>query len=528
MREFSKQIAPHLIQGLRPERRMDRNAEFLHEAFNVRIADTGMEPYRRIVDPFGGALPVDFPFPQLYIGEMNTLLLYEGGISIVNRATTPWTLSAMPYRAVDGEPGSDILPGGVWHIADMKDAFYLFNGETTVAAINNQSEWLIDRVIKINTGTHFRGRVVVGGIDPEQIWSRGWHEILTFWQRQDNMLPNIPLDDIGPNFVMWGSIGGGDFPLWLFDPEILHRGPIKQLTRDGTHRLPAQESYAMDRIRQGQFGFMPMPYPGVIYAVKPLGNGVMVYGSEGIAYMPHVSAAEPAPTFGLTPIMRNGIAGRGAVAGNEHMHVFVDREGDVWRMPADLDLKKLGYREWTRDLLDSQLSVSHDPKRVDFYISTPDTCFLLTTNGMSQVHQQPTSVSVQGSDLIGLFNETLVPEYELDDEMRIVTNMFDMNLRGQKTITAFGVGINTASPVRVAIDYRYSKSEEFKRTHFVTCNKEGNAILRIAGTEFRAVVHVDDYENAELDYIKVRWQSADKRSIRGVDDSAALVDTEIQ
>ena len=274
----------------------------------------------------------------------------------------------------------------------------------------------------------------------------------------------------------------------------------------------------MDRIRQGQFGFMPLPFSGDILRVKELGNGVMVYGSEGVAYMPHVAGAELAPTFGLQMLNSVGIASRSAVGGTEHMHVFIDTYGDLWRINTEMQLTRLGYREWLAPMLGTDIIISYDPHFADFYISNSDVCYLYTGDGMSEVRQQPTSIHSLGGELVGAFDEVS------DTDARIVTNTFDMNIRAQKTITAIGVGISTESPVYVAVDYRYSKGDEYQRSHFVRLNKEGNAVLRVAGTEFRVVIHVPDRQDMEIDYIKVRWQSSDKRPIRGVDDSTALTD----
>ena len=526
MREFSTYIEQYLANGLRPETYNERNEPYLHKALNVRATTSGLRPHTPIVNPFSGVSVTAFPFPQLYIGEAGSLLLAQNYIARVNRSVTPWDISLLPVSPIDELPGTAIPDGGAWHIADMRGAFYAFSGACNAALLRDNSTLLIDRKILINTGTHYKGRIVVGGIDPTEIWSRGWEEILTFWDKnRDNMLPDLPMDDIGSSYVMWGSIGGGDFPLWLFDPSIIHRGPIGEPTRDGTYRLPADQSYAIDKIRTGQFGFMPIPYAGTIHCVKPLGNGVMVYGSDGISYLPHVSM-EPAPTFGLQLVASFGIAGRGCVTGTDSMHVFMDDNGDIWRITADMSLNRLGYKEWFVDMLGGPITMSFNTQLADTYISDGVSTFVLTDSGLTEMPQHPTSINHVSGGVIGVYSESLVetePEvFEPDAQGLIVTNTVDMNLRAQKTVTGVGVGISTENVASVAIDYRFTKGEEYRRTRFVPLNREGNAVIRVAGTEFRVVLHIDSAEDVEIDYIKLRWQSHDKRAIRGVDDSMAI------
>lgn len=516
MREFTAHMNEHLINGLYREERTRLNDPLLSEAYNVRAMEHGLEAHRRVVDPFDGNIVVSFPFPQLYVGEHQTLLLGEQFISSVNRASSPW--SSSPYSMTPVESGgvTTIPAGGVWHVVDLKDVWYLFNGECTVAKLPDSDNPYLDTQIKITTGTHFRGRVVVGGLRPAEIWSRGWDRIFSFWKENNVIPPGVEHDDVNRNYVMWGSIGGGDFPLWLIKPDIITEGHIQSKAHHD-YMYPADETYAMEQLRLGQFGFMPMPFQGEVLCVKPLGNGVMVYGEDGIVYLPHVSAAEPAPTFGMRPVMMTGVMSRGAVGGSDLFHVFVDSGGSLWSIDAELNPQRLGYKHFFEGMAGDDILITHDEERTAFYISNGENTYLLSS-GLTEVSQHLTSLRFVDGSLTGLF------EQDEDDEARVVTMPLDMNLRAIKTATGLNVGVRCSAPVYGAIDFRYQRGEAFQRTPFVVLNREGNATIRAAGIEFRAVIKCDDYEDFELDYIKLRWQSSDRRAVRGVDDASFLTE----
>lgn len=508
MREFTKVISTALIAGLRNDERSLRNRDFLEEAFNVVAREEGLDYLNTISDPFEGNETVSFPFPQLYRGQGETLLLEATSISSVDESGTPWTSTPLTTD-------NPIVSGGVWHVADFKESWYLFNKECIVAKIDKSFEgadYFVNSTVKVNTGTAFRGRVVIGGVNPNTIWPDEWSDVFAFWKENNQHLPDWVRSDPDRSYVMWGSIGGGDFPLWLFKPELIMSGSIPEPDsfEDG---IPT--SYVIEILKRNEFGFMPMPYQGEVLVVKELGNGIMAYGEDGIVYLPHVSGGDGlAPTFGLTNIMGVGIAGRGAVGGTKDAHIFIDDGGSLWTINSQLEINKLGYKEQFFDFLGSDIVITYDAENSEFYIASDSASYILS-RGLTQTHQHPTSLDHTGGGLVGLFSNTLDGAV-IDESVRIVSNPFDMNIRGTKTIVAVGLAVEAISDVRVAIDYRYNANDAFQRTHYQVINKEGNAMIRTHGLEFRLVVECDDYEGFALDFAHIKWQGDDKRFTRGL------------
>lgn len=519
MREFTKVIAPELVAGLRPDDRLQRNQQFLYEAFNVLARKEGLSGFESITDPFNGTLTVDFPFPQIYVGKEEILLLGKTQISEVDELSTPWDYTAIPI-----EDYEDIPEGGVWHVADFNGSWYLFNGSCIIGKIDG--EVFVNDQIDVSTGTNFRGRCIVGGLDASEVWGDHWDNIFEFWREKNSFLPQRVLDSPDQRYVMWSSIGGGDFPLWLFKPEILSVGSFD---KDDGYGRRVPDSFIIDRLRMNQLGFMPMPFRGKVLSVKELGNGVMVYGEDGIAYMPHSSGGEGiAPTFGMIRPLPVGIAGRGAVGGSNSQHIFIDIGGNLWSVgvgEAGVDYRRLGYKEYLLDLIEDDVVISFDSHRSEFYISGKEASYVLSS-GLTQINQHPTSVDYIAGGLVGLYKETL-DGGTIDNRVRVVTNPFDMNMRGVKTIVGLNVAEEAKSGVEVALDFRYKTSESFQRSHFVPLNNEGNAMIRVHGLEFRVVVKCSDFEDFSLDYIHVNWQPDDKRNTRGLGISPSAQGAEV-
>lgn len=511
MREFTVNFNEMFTNGLRPDERLPRNTPYLLSCDNVVCRNTGMEEYFPIEDPFQGNINVSYPYPAIYRGNYLSLLLEENRVGVIDESSLPWTVE---YYDTD----SYIPSGGVWQVMDLNNSFYLFNGQCIVAKIQDDDRLLVNTQVPANSGINFRGRSVIGGIRPTDIWTNEWDNIFYFWQERNTHLPNYVTEKPDKSYVMWGTIGGGDFPLWLFKPEMLEVGNVNY----GTYEDIANKSYLINQLRMNQFGFMPMPFQGDVLTVKTLGKGIMVYGEDAIVYMPHfdgrtVGNEQIPPTFGIQHVANFGMSKRMAVAGNDSNHIFMSDSGDIWTINAELSLNKLGYKEYFYPMLEhDNIVMDYTDDESDFYITDGNDSFILS-KGLSRVHQCPTSVFHTGGGLVGMFTN------EGSDDVFIKTNTFDMNIRGVKTVVNVNLAYDADDIVEVAIEYKYSSTGTFSRTPFQRVNKEGVAFVRAHGLEFRLVIKCATNDNFTLDYANVRWQADDKRNVRGlgaVQDSA--------
>ena len=503
MREFSINIEEHFTNGLRRDPRSRRNQVFSKESKGVVSRGFGLEGFEGFYDPFEGNINTAFPYPQIIRMKGDTLLGLETDLNLVDESTFPWTASA-----VDASP---LIPvGGAWEVIDFKEAYYLLNGSCIIAKIKDNDQYLVYSATDARTGLNFKGRSVIGGINPNKMFTGMWDNIFYNWREKVSFLPDHVASDPDASYVMWGSIGGGDFPLWMFQPKIMLHGNLEE--KGGYETI--DESYLMDRIRMNQFGFMPMPFQGDVLNIRELGNGVIVFGEDGIVYLPSfdgrtVGNEQIPPTFGMQNVESFGIAERSAVGGDTDGYMFVDDSGDLWVVTPELETTRLGYREYIYPMIGNDIRISKDKRRDVFYIASNDRCYAFG-NGLTRVDEYPTSLyAIKGGD-VALFGE------DTEKDILIVTNSFDMKFTGVKTISNIDIAYESNADLEVAVDFRYNYNEPFQRTRFQKVNIEGNAFLRVHGLEFRIVIKCSDKTDFVLDYATVRYQADDKRNVRGL------------
>lgn len=510
MREFSNNISQAFVNGLRPDARSLRSIEALYEAKNVRCAPEGMREPNDLNNPFG-AYTFAYPFPQLIRGERVTLLCFETEINIVDTTTDPWTYLPIVVQKLDKTAGT-IIAGGQWHFIDLGESWYLMNGSCVVfsdgqVVFEGDDEYYVDASVSINTGTVHNGRAFMGGL-ADDLWSNGWSEI--FNNIKDKVDQPIPLSSggIGKNTVMWSSVGAHDFPSWLFFP---HRGIFSNISDElrDLKDINFVNTELFNTLNRNEFGFKRMPFQGSVLAMRPLGDGIVIYGEDGVtALTPFLSRDTQISTMAQRTVANFGILSRSAIAGDSNIHLFIDQKGKLWSINSELSLQPLGYEYLFSPLLNSNLTITYDSNEGDFYISSDTRCFLFA-GGLTEVNDRITS----GFNLAGDFNAMFTTF--ADDEILVTSSIFDFGYRGIKTITSLQMGAHHTKPLSVAVDYRFSDNESFSRTPFVPVNKEGGAVVRISGTDFRFVIKGETDSGFELDYMQTKWQASDKRQIRG-------------
>lgn len=515
MREHFFLLLPTPPVGLRPRvRAVRRDVEYLTQAKNVRASQFGIEAYSPATDPFGGAIATTFPFPQYHRGMGRSLLFGETSISDVDESGVPWLASAIQtYDPEDVYVTKAIPAGGEWHIADLPEAFYAFNGncvvfKTGLEKLDNRPEKVfVQDSVTINTGCAFRGRIITGGFDPTNIWNLFWQGIFQDWQ--DKLVEHNlgwDLNDIGQNWVMWSSIGGSDFPLWLFFPPQYH----------GYESAPTADRL-LERMLRNELGWMPMPFQGQVHRVLPLRNSVIVYGDDGIVALRPIVAGvgnEMPATFGTQHVSHVGIPGRSYAFGFDDMHVFIDHTGALWQINGELQVAKLGYEEFLYDLLGVNTRITYDPQQQEFRLCSSTDGFLLNGQGLFQHHQRVVSGTHEAGGFIGTFENDAAPDAT---EAIVVTQPFDMTTTGLKMVTFIGVDARYSGTLHVAVDYRYHRNDAWSRTPWIPVNKELNVRAAVTALEFRIAIRASSYTDFELDRISVGWQRDDKRTVRGAD-----------
>jgi len=510
MREYNLTLTKMFTAGLRPEDRDKRNQEFLTQCKFAKPSSNGLIPTTYVTDPFNYNRLGTFPFPQLVFGKGTTLLCHADSIQEIQDDIV-WSLTDLTtYDAYDPQTEKAIPSGTQWHYVDMFKTWMLFNGRCTVFKLNQYGMFgenqlvLVDDQMLINTGAYYKGRAFLGGFDSQTFFNEQWRNIL------DRGIADAPYsigmyEAPGPNFVFWSSIGGGDL-LNLLYPEIATYGYIKEDTS-----ATFNEPLFFDSLKRNELGFMPMPWPGLVLSLRPLGEGLVAYGDSGTAAL--FSVTDPISTIGLKPIAKVGLASRSAVGGNDSEHILVDAGGYVWRMDSQFKMTRLGFREFIYPMLGRDIAISYNENEDEYFICGTDyqdnkLNYILDKNGMSETRQQVTSAKYQQGHLFGVADE---PE---DTETVVVSDTFDFGIRDLKSIgmiEVIGDGIEY-----VAVDYRYDSSSEFVRSAWIPVNSRGFAFIGKTAVEFRFCVKGSDSYTFKCSDINIKWKLSGKQTVRGI------------
>lgn len=520
MRTASFTIDKALGMGLRT-REGGRNSGRLFQLLNGRpmVSDdkAWLEPLQSVDDPFASAHPMSWPFPQLLHGRKYTFLCKESQIYTVNTST--WEATIKNLYNIDSDSTTDSVSGsGIWHLADGFDTYMLFNGVDMVYRDGRYklgTQGTEDRVrvqdnVTIGTGCYHRGRFVLAGFDSDDFWSR-WNS--PYISDLKVMLPNSIniTPQIDENVVWWSSIGGGD-ALFLVYPSYYNTSDI---LADAGGGYDSVDKFLYDILKRNELGWMPMPWQGRVRCVRPLGKAVMVYGDEGISALIPLNVDGIAPTYGLhefSELGGVGIAGRGAISGDNTDHVCVDKFGYLWHINSQLQASRLGYREFFKGMEGSEISVTHDSAEGEFYIGDGGSQYILGKHGLYQTDQIVSAVNRIAGELKGVAVESG------REDLIVGLDAFDMMAPGLKTIQEVVVGTDLTgfnTSVRVAVDFKYTPQEEWRRSDWFQCNPDGVCFPQISANQFRLIVQISPYTSTNVDYITVWYQLNDRRFVRG-------------
>lgn len=478
MRELTFQIKEALGAGLRPDSRMQRTPGTMTACTNLVPTEWGLCAPPTTTNPFADS--VSWPFPQYLRGNGVSLLAGSTTLKSVNE--TNWTVSSISTYNPITDASKSIVTGGVWQMVDFWDSWILLNGTCAVYKFNRQGmrggtnlAYVQDASTVPTCGCSFRGRAMFGGFS------------LTAWQPQwDAIADNAEFTHTPSsrgNVVYWTTIGGGDLE-WTLVPELM---PTNWL----------------DLLKQGTLGFMPMPFQGRVLAVKPLGNGVMVYGEDGVAMLrPHT---DPTPGFGIAWSERVGIAIRGAVAGDDGRHLFIDHSGVLWAVTGE-GIKRLGYQEFFSPMLGTHIVGSYDPVEGDFRFCNQTVGYIFR-NGLSKLEKRTTGLHFVQGGLVGVTTGT-------PGQATFTTQTFDMDNRGIKQIAVVEVAGSGLTNLEVSVLAGFAAAPS--ATRWVSANSKGVAFPMQSGTDFQISVRGTAAATAKIDYITVRWKQSDLTAARGV------------
>ena len=272
------------------------------------------------------------------------------------------------------------------------------------------------------------------------------------------------------NFVKWSNIGAADFTIW-------------------------KDNIAGER---------PLDWKGVIYEVRKLGNKAIAYGENGVSVLSPVGN-----TYGLQTIHWLGVKGKGAVAGGGAKQFFIDTSGKLFALEenkqksvmfeSSLTPIPLGYEEYLSVLNNPIMSLdSHEDL---LYICDGAIGFIYNIKDGS-LGQGPTTITGLGRQ--GGYLYAVASGPTTVQPLQICTGVYDFGTGKVKTIHWLDVGTTAEGALKVAVDYRMSRKDDFSTTKWKPVRPDGRAFVTALGRELRVRLKFDVYEEAQVNYIKVR------------------------
>ncbi len=510
MREFPFRMMESLKKGLRGFNTYRDEDNTLEVMTNMAPGEEGAVALSACSDPFNGGLTVDFPFPQMFRARKETLMFSATTLYSVNTGVTPWTRTAQDlYLSSTGSTaGASIVTGGVWDFVDLGDSWYAFNGESMVFQtgldylLGQDAKVYSSPTPKINAACYHKGRMWLGGFetsDSEWLFSDAvWDDILAELKQdmglQDNELP-FGTKRPGGNFVFWSGIGGGDFPLWFSYPVAYGQLGLG----------PSKEAF-LTKLRANQLGWAPLPYNGTIQVMKPLGNHIIAYGTEGI------TAIKPdGAVVGFKEVSMMGVAGRGSVGGDSEGHIFIDQGGTLWSLGVNLSLDRLGYQEYLGTFpVTSTVITSRESPR-EFTLSSPDDSFQLTDQGLGKATKSITSSFYLAGEQIAMSSSNTTSPL-----MSIQSGSFRNTRQAIKMIHDVQVDYVGITDLTVSVLTKFTPNGAYQTIGPRIVNDAGVATFTTAGLEFKILLSGTPTASAVINAIEVRWNLTDYRSLRGL------------
>ena len=464
MREFELIIDKALKKGLSPESAVPFNDKWLWQALGFRVGRTDLEGYDisdhghldGLVD-----LLYSWPFPQWISGERYNFLIVRD--STVNHEDKVYLIS--DAYAVTHIFDVDVLTfglGTLMEVADFGEYAFMTNGVIMIYWDVDLADWheivASPTIPMMRTVCNFKGQAVGGNV------VSAWH-------------------DCDETFYIWSRIGEMDFTPGL----------------------------------KNEAGYRRCPYGGEVYHTRRIGDQIVGYSSKGITLLSPVDS--PAATFGFTELDDVGIINRGAIDGNLTRHVYVGTDYILRDISLQGELVKkhsvreLGYQTYMQELDHDDIIVKYDRINKDFYIGDSTKTYLLSPYGLTEIPQHPSALwTMPDEHEVNILPETVDATYVPS----IVTTIFDMGYRGQKTIFSIESDVFVSFKPTVAVGWM--------NTLFVwgygadiPLNNEGVAAVITSGNEFVLQFKFEYIATMlPMKYIKVRYKMTDLRGIRGV------------
>ena len=453
MREYELLIDEALKKGLSPETMTPANSQYLYKALGFRLGKFGLEKYTELENPLGVIdLHYSWPFPQMITGERYNILVVRDSFTDVD---TVYVISD-DHSTITQIFEIDALTFGIGElieVADFGEFVLLSNGLMNIYWDTITSSWqgtlAYTNVPMMSTICNFKGQLVGGNV------TSAWH-------------------DCDETFYVWSKIGN-------------------------INCTPDLQNIA---------GYRRCPYGGVVKNVRRLGDHAVGYSDKGVTLLSPVT--NPVTTFAFNEMYDSGIINKGALAGNLQEHLFVDEDYNLVKIVTNKPIEVLGYSNYIEQLSDEDIIVNFDKLSGDYFIGNSSKTFLLTSKGLTEIPQHPSTVWSRNKD------SYMLPDLVDDFEPEIVTEHFNFEYSGQKTIATIESDATGCLGGSSAVDFKYDLNT-WRYSGYKPVNNMGIASITKSGNLFRfRLKFTEIYESFRIGYLKIRYKMTDLRGIGGV------------
>lgn len=367
-------------------------------------------------------------------------------------------------------------------------------------------------------GQHICTYSVVGsGTTADVTFDFDWHQLGT----SGNTVRFSIADAAAPGTALTASGLGGNF-------DYVDRSPIADsrfnpgVAGSSSEGTDSAYSKIYKLLDENELGFVPMNWQGDAVRMLPLGEGFVVYGKEGISYLEPV--LEPVPTFRKTDLFNVGIPDCKTVAGNKDAHLFMDTEGFIYLLQANLQVERLDYRAITVNFTTkADVLILFQERKRRWFLQDDSFCYMFYNGVLTEIGQFVTSVGeylgneVATDKLLEKTGGSYVTTNTTN--IKIVTSVLNMKTVGIKNIVTVSAELVpgfdvTFQDIEMRILYRYDQSATFIESASRVLNSEGWAHFNIAGTEFKIDLRCTKKTAFELNALNIVYQPIDKRFIR--------------
>ena len=261
-------------------------------------------------------------------------------------------------------------------------------------------------------------------------------------------------------------------------------------------------------------GHMPMPWEGAVLKVKTLGKSVMVYGENGIG---RIYPNEQ--TFGFENLLDVGLISFYAIAGDDHEHLFIDQDWNLWQIIEGEKPKKLNYQEWFGQMRPISIIGLFDPHNRDFYFSDETVTYVWRDGRLFEVGILPTAIMYSNGWFSGLYKQSPDDQHCGYTWCDLVLGIDTVNSRRRsiKTLTTLEVDADYSNELAVSAGYSYAHGE-FTPFKWIDATQEGFARIQLTASDIQIRTKLINYEvDDKMVFITSSWQFPDNRYNRTFD-----------